>query len=76
MTSPAIDPHTVRRILGSLFGAQALYSAGSVGTFALMPIVVAGMGGNPILVGLPSTMLLVGRAISAYPRSSSIPKAR
>lgn len=61
--------HTVvtRRIISALFLAQSLASAAFIANIAVNAIVGARLSGNDALAGLPSTLMLAGAAIAAYP---------
>ncbi len=56
-----------RRIVGSIFGAQTLFSAAVILSFTLTPIIAAELVGNDAVAGLPSTVTLIARAAFAYP---------
>jgi len=55
------------RIVGALFLAQSLFSAGIITAFTLTPIIAAELSGSENAAGLPTTVNLVGRAAAAYP---------
>lgn len=56
-----------RRIISALFLAQSLASAAFIANIAVNAIVGARLSGNDALAGLPSTLMLAGAAIAAYP---------
>jgi len=56
-----------RRITSTLFAAQSLFSASMTASFVLMPILATQLSGSASLAGLPSTLIMAGRAASAYP---------
>ncbi|GIV77017.1 MFS transporter [Litorilinea aerophila] len=55
------------RLTGTLFAAQSLNTAAQIAPIVLVPIIAAQLGGSDSLAGLPSTVLLLGRALAAYP---------
>lgn len=61
-----IKPTTQRRIASTLFLGQGLYSATTILSFTLFPILAAQLSGNDSWAGMPSTAVLIGRALSAY----------
>ncbi|RMG96522.1 MAG: MFS transporter [Chloroflexi bacterium] len=67
MTDIKITRWTQWRITAVLFADQSLFSAGVIAAFTLMPILAAELSGQDSLAGVPSTVLLLGRAIAAYP---------
>jgi MFS family permease len=66
MTTPIISDSARQRITVTLFASQSLYSAATIMTFTLLPIIAADLGGSDSLAGIPSTMTLIGRAAAAY----------
>jgi MFS family permease len=62
-----ITKPTRRRIVGSLFGAQSLFSAAIIISFTLTSIISVDLSGNENVAGLPSTVTLISRAALAYP---------
>lgn len=63
MVSHAIQ----KRITTTLFASQSLFSASGILSFTLMPIIAAHLGGNDAAAGIPPTVVMIGRAIAAYP---------
>lgn len=62
-----VDPAVQRRITTTIFTAQSLFSAAFIASFTLMPIVAARLFGADSVAGVPSTIILLGRAGMAYP---------
>ena len=60
-------PIVRKRMMSALFASQSLFSASTIAGFTLMPIIAANLSGNDSAVGVPPTVTLIGRAISAYP---------
>jgi len=56
-----------KRITATLFTSQSLFSASGILSFTLMPIIAAHLGGNDAAAGIPPTVVMLGRAIAAYP---------
>ena len=56
-----------RRLLGSLFVSESLFSAAIIACFTLMPIVAEMLSGRDSMAGFPATAMLVGQAAAAYP---------
>ena len=56
-----------RRITAALFASQSLIGAVQIAAFTVMPIVASTLTGSDAAVGIPATLLLVGRAGAAYP---------
>lgn len=56
------DEGTRRRLIGTLFGANALSSTAFIGAVTIAPIVGATLTGSPTLAGIPSTLATVGTA--------------
>lgn len=67
MTSIEFKESDQQKISVALFVSQSLFSAAMIAMFTLMPIIGAELSGRDSAAGLPSTVLLVGRAIAAYP---------
>lgn len=67
MVNKIITKSTRRRIVGSLFGAQSLFSAAIIISFTLTSIIAVDLSGNESVAGLPSTVTLISRAALAYP---------
>ncbi|MCB8944887.1 MAG: MFS transporter [Ardenticatenaceae bacterium] len=66
MNTPIISESARQRITMTLFASQSLYSAATIMTFTLLPIVASDLGGSDSLAGFPSTATLIGKAASAY----------
>lgn len=62
-----VTPNVQRRIAATIFTAQSLFSAAFIASFTLMPIVAARLFGADSVAGVPSTIILLGRAAMAYP---------
>jgi MFS family permease len=62
-----ITKPTRRRIVGSLFGGQSLFSAALIISFTLTSIIAVDLSGNENVAGLPSTVSLISRAALAVP---------
>ena len=62
-----VDKQTVRRIVATLFASQSLASLGLVTAITVGTIAAARLSGKPSLAGIPSTLMLLGTAFSAYP---------
>ena len=56
-----------QRITATLFISQSLFSASMILSFTLLPIIAAQLGGTDRAAGIPPTMMMLGRAIAAYP---------
>ncbi|MDX1413134.1 MAG: MFS transporter [Candidatus Promineifilaceae bacterium] len=56
-----------KRIVGTLFLAQSLFSASTIAVFTLTPIISSTLSGSDSWAGLPNTIVLLGRAGSAIP---------
>ena len=56
-----------QRITATLFISQSLFSASMILSFTLLPIISAHLGGTDRAAGIPPTMMMLGRAIAAYP---------
>ncbi|MEM7335727.1 MAG: MFS transporter [Chloroflexota bacterium] len=55
------------RIAVAIFVSQSLFSAAMIAMFTLTPIIAAELSGRDSAAGVPSTVILIGRAIAAYP---------
>lgn len=66
MIDPSQLPPAQRRISVTLFATQSLFSAATIATFPLLPILAARLA-SASMAGVPSTVLLFGRASMAYP---------
>ncbi|MBI1296737.1 MFS transporter [bacterium] len=67
MSLLAVTPAVQRRITATLFTAQSLFSAATIAAFTMTPIVAAAITGSEALAGVPSTVLMLGRAAASYP---------
>ncbi|MEF3273565.1 MAG: MFS transporter [Chloroflexus sp.] len=68
MLATSVDRAVVtRRIIATLFVTQSLASAAFIANIAVNAIAGAQLSGNDALAGLPSTLMLAGAAVSAYP---------
>lgn len=55
------------RLAGIIFFAQSLFSASFIATFTLTPIISIYLSGSESQAGVPNTVVLVSRALFAYP---------
>ncbi len=53
--------------MACLFASQSLFSAATIMCFTLMPILAARLGERDSAAGVPPTLMMLGRAVSAYP---------
>lgn len=67
MSTSTIPRSVQQRITATLFISQSLFSASMILSFTLLPIISAQLGGTDRAAGLPPTMMMLGRAIAAYP---------
>ena len=67
MSEQPVTPALQRRLTGTLFISESLFSASVIASFTLMPIVAQELTGRDSLAGIPSTMMLIGQAAAAYP---------
>ncbi len=65
--SPEISFSIRRRLIGVIFVVSSLVAAAQVAFFTLMPIIAAELSGSDSAAGIPNTMGLLLRAITAYP---------
>jgi MFS family permease len=63
MNLPALQ----RRIMAVIFIAQSFFSASTIAAFTLSSVIAADLSGSDMTAGVPNTLLLVGRALFAYP---------
>jgi MFS family permease len=56
-----------RRITTTLFACQSFFGATTILAFTLMSVIGARLSGSDSAAGVPPTMLLLGRALAAYP---------
>ncbi len=61
------DTAIVKRITTILFVTKSLHSTAIVGLLTVTPIIAVNLTGNDMAVGLPATLVLIGRAMAAYP---------
>lgn len=66
LPEPVSEP-VQRRLIATLFSAQSVYNAAQVVSFSLMPLAAVALTGSEASAGLPATVLLIGRALVAYP---------
>lgn len=62
-------PSPVRRLTLTLFAGQSLASAGVIAGLTVATIAGAKLSGQAAFAGVPSTLYLIGSAVSAYPAS-------
>lgn len=62
-----IPPSVRDRLTATLFASESLFSAATIASFTIMPIVAMELSGRESLAGIPSTVMLVGQAAAAYP---------
>jgi MFS family permease len=67
MRQVVITPTIRRRIVGTIFVVSSLVSAAQIAYFTLTSIIATDLSGSETLAGVPSTLSMVGRAVSAYP---------
>lgn len=53
--------------MAALFASQSLFSASTIMSFTLMPIIAARLGESDSAAGVPPTVMMLGRAVAAYP---------
>jgi len=75
MTTTVISPADQRRTVATLFTTQSLFSAATIAAFTLASIVAADLSGQDSLAGVPSTVLMLGRAAAAYPVGALMDRA-
>ena len=66
-TEHNVDIAIVKRITTILFITKSLHSTAIVGLLTVTPIIAVNLTGNDLAVGLPATLVLIGRSIAAYP---------
>jgi len=69
-----VDNPYQKRIVGSLFSAQSLFSAALIAALTLSSIVAADLSGSESAAGLPATVILIARAALAYPAGLMLDK--
>ena len=62
-----VTTQTQYRLAGIIFLAQSLFSASFIAAFTLTPIISVYLSGSQSQAGVPNTIVLVGRALLAYP---------
>lgn len=62
-----VTQQTQYRLAGIIFLAQSLFSASFITAFVLTPIISVALSGSESQAGVPNTVVLVGRALLAYP---------
>jgi MFS family permease len=62
-----VDSAVTRRLTAVLFVSQSLASAAFIAVITVYAIVGAELSGRQELAGLPSTLMLAGAAVAAYP---------
>ncbi len=67
MSTPTIPRSVQQRITATLFISQSLFSGSMILSFTLLPIISAHLSGTDRAAGVPPTMMMLGRAIAAYP---------
>ncbi len=67
MSTIVVSPSIQRRITGTLFATQSIFSAALLETFILTSIVAAQLSGRESLAGVPGTLNLASRAFIGYP---------
>jgi MFS family permease len=67
MSTNTVSPHIQRRIAATLFSVQSLFGAALFATFTLTSIVAVRLSGHESWAGVPSMLLLGGRAMIGYP---------
>lgn len=67
MTSNSIPISIEKRITGTLFTSQSLFSAAMIASFTLMPIIAVEISGSESAAGVPNTINLLARAAFALP---------
>jgi MFS family permease len=67
MTTTFVTESVRKRLMATLFSAQSVFSAAQGVSFALLPLAAVYLTGNEALAGLPTTIVLTGRAAIAFP---------
>ena len=67
MSISKIPRSVQQRVTATLFISQSLFSASTILSFTLLPIIAAHLSGADRAAGVPPTMMMLGRAIAAYP---------
>lgn len=64
---PNVSSATRTRLLITLFLAASIFNAAQIVSFTMLPIVATSLTGGESQAGLPTTIVLLGRALIAYP---------
>ncbi|MFN8444257.1 MAG: MFS transporter [Caldilineaceae bacterium] len=64
---PSIRQSTRNRLLITLFVAASIFNAAQIASFTMLPITATELTGGESQAGLPATIVLLGRALIAYP---------
>ena len=67
MSTSTIPRSVQQRITATLFISQSLFSGSMILSFTLLPIISAHLSGTDRAAGVPPTMMMLGRAVAAYP---------
>jgi MFS family permease len=67
MSTELITSVIRRRIVATIFAVSSLVAAAQIAYFTLTSIIAADLSGTDSLAGVPGTLSMVGRALSAYP---------
>ena len=62
-----VTPRLQKRITGTLFSTESLFSAAYIASVTLLSINASQLGGGDALAGVPGTVALLGRAAIAMP---------
>ena len=63
----SVSNATRTRLLLTLFLSASIFNAAQIVSFTMLPITATQLTGGEALAGLPSTIVLFGRAVIAYP---------
>lgn len=67
MAALTVTKSIQRRITATLFVCQSFFGATTILAFTLMSVIASRMTGSDSAAGVPPTMMLLGRALAAYP---------
>jgi MFS family permease len=67
VSMPLVTSATRTRLLTTLFTAVSIFNASQIVSFTLLSIVAMQLTHNESLSGIPATIVLLGRALIAYP---------
>ncbi|MBB28497.1 MAG: MFS transporter [Gemmatimonadetes bacterium] len=67
MVEVTVTKSTQRRITTTLFACQSFFGATTILAFTLMAVIGSRLSGSDSAAGVPPTMMLLGRALAAYP---------